>query len=138
VRLRTATLVLLLLCVVVSIAPGASGHRIRRLRAWSICNYEERYFVWTPQELWKVWGRVKPTHNDRRVVLQRSKRGVNWRKWKASRTNENGYYEFNDTARRRTRGWWVLLRVVMPAQKNHRRVVSKSMYIDQNPSTRCG
>jgi hypothetical protein len=137
-RLRAVILILLLLGVVVSIAPGASAHRIRRLTAWSICHYEERYFVWTPREPWKVWGRVKPAHNDRRVVLQRSKRGVNWRKWKASRTNENGYYEFNGTARRRARGWWVLLRVVMSAQKNHRRVVSKSMYIDQNPSTRCG
>lgn len=98
-----------------------------------LCRYEERYYVWTPGETWRVRGRLKPGHGDKRIVLQ----GRTWRTWKTTRSHHDGRYRFQGVARNRAAGWWVNLRVVMRAQDGHKRAVSKSMYIDMNPATRC-
>ena len=129
--------VLLLVAGLAVYAAPASAHKVRKITAGSICRYEERYYVWTPGETWWVKGRLKPGHGDKRIVLQRSKRGRYWRTWKTTRSHTGGRYRFQGIARNRGAGWWVNLRVVMPAQDGHERAVSKSMYIDMNPATRC-
>ncbi|CAN5768291.1 hypothetical protein BH20ACT23_BH20ACT23_28700 [soil metagenome] len=107
------------------------------ISSYENCHYEERYFVWTPGETWWVKGRLKHSHSNKRLTLQRSKRGHNWRTWKRSRSLNDGRYKFRGVAPRRGARWWVNLRVAMPAQGGHGRTVSRSMYIDTNPATRC-
>ena len=127
---------LLAISLLAASAPTASAHQVNRVSARSICRYEERYFVWTAGERWRVWGRVKPGHANKKVVLQRSKYGRNWKRWKATRTNASGRYRFTGTAPNRN-GWWINLRVVFRQQNGHQPRVSLSMYIDTNPSTGC-
>lgn len=123
-------------CLSVAMTPVASAHPVKKVTAKSICHYEERYFVWTAGERWRVWGHLKPGHGNKKVVLQRTKFGHNWRKWKVTRTGPDGRYRFTGTAPTRN-GWWVNLRVVFRAQAGHNRRVSTSMYIDTNPQTGC-
>jgi hypothetical protein len=92
--------------------------------------------VWRAGERWRVWGRLKPGHGNKRVVLQKSKYGRNWRKWKSTRTGSDGTYRFTGTATRRN-NWWINLRVVFRSQGGHARRVSLPMYIDTNPLTGC-
>lgn len=115
----------------------ASAHKVRKITAKSICRYEERYFVWTPGKSWWVKGRLKAPHRDKRVVLQRSKYGRNWRTWESTRTKAHGKYVFRGIAPNRGSRWWVNLRVVMPAQDGHKRAISLPLYVDMNPATRC-
>ena len=123
-------------CLVVALSPAASAHSVKRVTARSICHYEERYYVWTPGEQWKVWGRLKPGHGSKKVVLQRTKFGHTWRKWKGTQTRSDGRYRFRGVAPHRD-NWWINLRVVFPSQSGHTRRVSLSMYIDTNPQTGC-
>lgn len=127
---------LLAVSLLAASAPTASAHPVKRVSARSICHYEERYFVWTAGEKWRVWGRLKPGHGNARVVLQKSKYGRNWLRWKTAQTNANGRYRFTGTATNKN-GWWINLRVVFRSQKGHNRRVSLPMYIDTNPSTAC-
>lgn len=117
--------------------PTAVAHPVSSISIRSICHYEESYFVWSKGDPWKVYGRLKPSHGNRRVVLQKSKYGRNWRKWKVDRTNSRGRYLFRGNAPWK-KSWWVNLRVVMPAQAGHNRKVSSSIYVDTNPYTTCG
>lgn len=64
--------------LVIALSPAASAHSVKRVTARSICHYEERYFVWSVGERWRVWGRPKPGHADKKVVLQKSKYGRHW------------------------------------------------------------
>ena len=118
--------------------PSVGAHPVRRVTARSICHYEENYYVWTPNRPWRVWGKVKPGHSGRRVVLQRSKQGDYWTKWKANRIQRYGRYSFKGTAPKKGSKWYVLLRVLFKRQGKHGRRVSRVLYIDQNPATRCG
>jgi len=122
--------------LVIAVGPAASAHPVDRVTARSICHYEERYFVWDAGERWRVWGRLKPGHGNKKVALQKSKYGRNWRKWKGTRTAADGTYRFTGTATRRN-NWWINLRVVFRSQGGHARRVSLSMYIDTNPLTGC-
>jgi len=125
---RRALMVSALITVLLltSIAPTLA-HRVRSVSARSICHYEENYYVWTPGEPWRVWGKVNPAHRDKRVVLQRTRFGHNWKRWRTTRTRAFGKYGFRGTAHRQGSDWWVNLRVVFPAQDGHRRVVSKPL-----------
>lgn len=133
--MKRATAILLLVTGlsphILTLQPAAA-HRARHVTARSICPFEENYYVWSPQKPWRVWGRVQPGHHDKRVVLQRSKSGGNWRKWKATRTRSRGRYEFRGTAPDNGSKWYVLLRVVFKAQDGHRRKVSGELYVDEN------
>jgi hypothetical protein len=117
--------------------PGVEAHPVRRVTARSICHYEENYYVWRPNRPWRVWGKVKPGHRGQRVVLQRSKRGTSWTKWKANQIQRYGRYSFKGTAPKKGAKWHVLLRVVFKRQDQHERKVSRVLYIDENPATRC-
>lgn len=138
--MRKATTILLLIA---GLSPfifpvhAAVAHPVRKLTARSICHYEENYYVWSPHKPWRVWGHVQPGHRDKRVVLQRTKAGGDWRKWKATRTDGQGRYEFRGTAPDKGSRWYVLLRVVFKAQDGHRRKVSGELYVDQNRFIRC-
>jgi len=118
--------------------PQAGAHPVARVTARSICHYEENYYVWTPNRPWRVWGKVKPGHRGQRVVLQRSKKGTSWTKWKANRIQPYGRYSFKGTVPKKGSKWHVLLRVLFRRQGQHGRRVSRVLYIDQNPATRCG
>jgi hypothetical protein len=126
----------LIVSLVIAVCPAASAHPVDRVTARSICHYEERYFVWDAGERWRVWGRLKPAHGNKKVVLQKSKYGRNWREWKGTRTAADGTYRFTGTATRRN-NWWINLRVVFRSQGDHSRRVSLSMYIDTNPLSGC-
>lgn len=136
---RTVSLVVVVASLtshILTLQPAAA-HPIREVTARSICNYEENYFVWSPTKPWRVWGRLKPGHYNKRVVLQRAKSGRNWRKWKTTRTGGRGQYDFRGTAPDKGSRWYVLLRVVFKAQDGHRRRTSGELYVDQNRSIRC-
>ena len=124
------------LVIAVPAVPAASAHSVKRVTARSICHYEERYFVWDAGETWRVWGRLKPGHRNKRVILQKAKHGNNWRKWKTTRTDSDGSYRFTGTAPTQN-DWWINLRVVLPSQRGHARRVSLPMYIDTTPQTGC-
>lgn len=119
-------------------ATSAQAHLVERISIRSICHYEESYYVWTPGEPWVVRGRLRPSHADKRVVLQRSKSGANWYRFQTTRTNSDGGYAFRGTApRNKGSRWYVNLRVVMPRQMGHERQSSPSIYVDMNPYARC-
>lgn len=135
---RRFPVLLLAATLLLGLLPSAlEAHEISGVRSWSICHYEERYYVWTPNRPWSVSGRVLPTHAGRRVVLQRSKYGRSWDRWKATTTDSEGRFRFTGTAPDRGSSWWVNLRVSVPAQRGHAKAVGRSMYIDTNPYTRC-
>jgi len=135
--MRKISLLLVVTLMFVGGATLAKAHDITAVRSRSICHYEERYYVWTPGEQWKVLGRLRPTHAGMRVVLQRSKYGENWRTWKRTSTEDDGRFRFAGIAPDRGSDWWVNLRVVAPAQRGHDRAVGQSMYIDANRYARC-
>lgn len=137
--MRKSYVVAMCAALLASLVPigSATAHRISAVTSRSICHYEERYFVWTPDKPWKVVGRVRPEHRGMRVVLQRSKYGHQWRKWKATTTDSDGRYRFSGIAPDRGSDWWVNLRVFVPRQGSHNRVIGKSMYIDTNLYARC-
>jgi hypothetical protein len=116
---------------------AVTAHKVDRVTIRSICHYEERYYVWTAGERWRVLGRVKPRHRGDKVVLQRSKGGRNWKAWKDTRTNSRGRYLFRGIAPRRN-GFYANLRVAYPRQNGHGRKTSHSIYVDTNPLTNCG
>ena len=120
------------------IVPQAGAHPVRRVSARSICHYEENYYVWTPNQPWRVWGKVKPGHRGQKIVLQWSKQGRVWTKWKANRIQRYGRYSFSGTAPKKGAKWYVLLRVVFKPQGQHKQKTSRVLYIDENPATRCG
>ena len=128
-----------LLAILIATTPTsiALAHKIDRVTIKSICHYEELYYVWTPDEPWKVWGRVKPAHGHKKVVLQKSKRGNKWRKWKVAKTTSDGRYKFKGIAPDKGPSWHVLLRVKFPTQGKHEGKASLRIYVDENPNTQC-
>jgi hypothetical protein len=122
--------------IVETLAP-AGAHPIKKVTIKTICHFEENYYVWTANEPWKVWGRVKPIHANKKVVLQRSKYGNKWKTWKVNNTNQEGRYRFKGTAPDKGPGWWVNLRVRYRAQKGHKAKISLSIYVDENPDLSC-
>lgn len=126
----------LVIGLMVSNGAVSSGHPIETVTLHSICHYEEDYYAWTAGEPWLVFGRVRPTHRDKRVILQESKQGQRWRVWKKGRTDDRGRYRFKGITPSYD-GWHSLLRVVYPAQDDHDRQVSRRIYVDNNPLTDC-
>jgi hypothetical protein len=114
----------------------ATSHKVRKISIRSICHYEENYYVWAPGEPWKVFGRVKPSHDGAKVVLDRTKRGTSWRRWKSTRTDGRRYV-FRGTAPHKGQSWYVNLRVRLVKHDGHDGTVSGSIYVDENRHTRC-
>lgn len=135
--MRRASILAMAAVLFVAIPVPVRAHQVERVISRSICNYEERYYIWTPGEPWRVTGRVEPRHRDMRVILQKSKYGHRWTTWKTARTFRDGTFRFRGIAPDRGAGWWVNLRVVAPAHLGYRKVVGLSMYIDTNPYGRC-
>lgn len=123
--------------MVVPVLSLAHAHPVDSVSIRSICHYEENYYVWSAGEPWRVWGRLGSTHFDKRVVLERSKRGSEWDAWQRTRTDSEGRYEFSGRARRQDEGWHILLRARVPSQGGHSGATSSVIYIDQNPATAC-
>lgn len=136
---RTASLLAVVMFAIplLVVASSVNAHKVDRVTIRSICHYEERYYVWTAGERWRVFGRVKPRHRGDKVVLQKAKRGRNWKHWKDTRTNRRGRYVFRGIAPRRS-GFYTNLRAAYPRQDGHSRETSHSIYVDTNPLTDCG
>lgn len=131
-----ASLVFTLIAFALGPVAQVESHEVDRVFARSICRYEERYYVWSPREPWRVWGRVEPSHRNLQVVLQKGQH-PNYRKWKVTRTDSSGRYEFQGTAPTYRENWSINLRVFFRGGSQHGRVVSENMYIDMNPYARC-